>query len=66
MHSQSSPANIISSHVLYKVKRSADNEMFVKARLVLHGNKETGAEDIRRDAANLHFALLRVIVTLQV
>jgi hypothetical protein len=56
--------NVITSHVLYKVKTDEAGKHKLKARLVLHGNKEQAADDIRSDAASIHFSLIRMIVTI--
>jgi hypothetical protein len=47
--------------------RSRTNEAgkhTLKARLVLHGNKEQAVDEIRSDAASIHFSLIRMILTI--
>jgi Reverse transcriptase (RNA-dependent DNA polymerase) len=50
--------------VLYKVKTDEAGKHKLKARLVLHGSKEQAADDIRSDAASIHFSLIRMILTI--
>jgi Reverse transcriptase (RNA-dependent DNA polymerase) len=50
--------------VLYKVKTDEAGKHKLKARLVLHGNKEQAADDIQSDAASSHFSLIRMILTI--
>jgi hypothetical protein len=50
--------------VLYKVKTDETGKGKLKARLVLHGNKEQTADDIRPDAASIHFSLIHMILTI--
>jgi hypothetical protein len=56
--------NVITSHVSYKVKTDEAGKHKLRARLVLLGNKEQAADDIRSDAASIHFFLIRMILTI--
>jgi hypothetical protein len=49
---------------LYKVKTDEAGKHKLKARLVLHGNNEQAADDIRSDAASICFSLIRMILTI--
>eukprot|EP00178_Gracilaria_changii_P016074 TRINITY_DN453_c0_g1_i1.p1 TRINITY_DN453_c0_g1~~TRINITY_DN453_c0_g1_i1.p1 ORF type:complete len:311 (-),score=40.62 TRINITY_DN453_c0_g1_i1:1250-2182(-) len=44
-------ANIISSHVLYKVKIKDDNSLMMKARIAPHGNKDREKQLLKTDSA---------------
>ena len=44
-------ANVISSHVLYKIKELDDGTLKCKARIAPHGNKDSNMNDLKRDSA---------------
>jgi len=44
-------ANVISSHVLYKVKKLDDGSMKMKARIAPHGNKDKEKSTVKSDSA---------------
>lgn len=56
--------NIISSHVVYKVKKSETGEQSMKARLVLHGNRDDKKEEIRKDSSAADMMVTRLILSL--
>lgn len=57
-------ANIISSHVVYKVKTEEDKSMRLKARICPHGNRDIEKEDIRKDSATAQFDVIRLMLTI--
>ena len=44
-------ANVISSHVIYKVKTSEDGSRTLKPRIVPHGNRDSEKDEIRKDSS---------------
>jgi len=44
-------ANVITSHVIYKVKQSDDGDLFLKARIAPHGNKDREKSGLKTDSA---------------
>lgn len=57
-------ANIISSHVVYKVKTSEQGEHRMKARICPHGNRDDRKNDIRKDSATAQFDVIRFMLAL--
>ena len=55
-------ANVISSHVIYKVKTSEDGSHTLKARIVPHGNKDVYKDDIRKDSSTAQFDVIRILL----
>lgn len=45
-------ANVISSHVLHKIKDLDDGMRICKARIALHGNKDCKKEKLKTDSAS--------------
>lgn len=52
-------ANVVTSHVLYKVKTSEDRERKRKVRLVPHGNRDKKKDNIGKDSASAQFNIIR-------
>lgn len=57
-------ANIIGSHVVYKVKTSEQGEHRMKARICPHGNHDDQKNDIRKDSATAQFDIIRFMLAL--
>ena len=57
-------ANIISSHVVYKVKNEEGNTKRLKARLCPHGNRDREKGKIRTDSSNADFSLIRIMLSI--
>jgi len=57
-------ANIISSHVLYKVKVLDDGSKLVKARIAPHGNKDSMKDDLKKDSAMCSPVGMRVALSI--
>lgn len=57
-------ANIISSHVLYKVKILDDGSKLVKARIAPHGNKDSMKDDLKKDSAMCSPVGMRVALSI--
>lgn len=56
-------ANVISSHVVYKVKCEENNLMRMKARLCPHGNRDKEAGKIRSDSSNAQYEIIRILLS---
>lgn len=57
-------ANVIASHVVFKVKDNPDCTLRLKARLVLHGNRDKDRFKVRRDSASAELFIVRLILSL--
>lgn len=57
-------ANIISSHVLYKVKVNDDNSLMMKARIGPHGNKDRDKHNLKTDFALCPPIGIRVLLSM--
>lgn len=56
--------NIISSHIIYKVKQNEDGTLKLKARLCPHRNRDRAKGTIRSDSANVQFDIFRLLLSL--
>lgn len=59
-------SNIISSHAIFKIKESEDDDLQMKARFVLHGNRDREKDEIRKDSAAADMKILRIVLSLGV
>lgn len=57
-------ANIISSHIIYKIKIDEKGTKRLKARLCPHGNRDRGKGTIRSDSSNVQFDIMRLLLSL--
>ena len=57
-----SNANVISSHVLYKLKLNDDNTFKLKARIAPHGNQDSMQYDLRSDCCMCSHTGLRIVL----
>lgn len=57
-------ANIISSHVGYKIKKEEDGKLRLKARICPHGNRDAMKDGIRKDSATAQFDVIRLMLSL--
>jgi len=57
-------ANVISSHVLYKVKKMDDGSMKIKARIAPHGNKDKFKNDLKKDSATCPPVGIRIALSI--
>lgn len=55
-------ANVISSHVIYKVKTSEDGLQTWKARIVPRGNRDSEKDEIRKDSSTAQFDVIRILL----
>lgn len=60
-----SGANIIGCHTVYKVKEDGD-VLRLKARSVLHGNRDRARFAVRRDSASADLSVIRLVLSLGV
>lgn len=56
-------ANIIGSHTVYRVKEYDDGHLKMKARLVLHGNRDKDRFTFRKDSASADLAAVRLPIS---
>ena len=59
-------ANIVGSHVVYRIKKDESAHYKFKARLLVHGNEDIEKEDIRTDAATAYLTAIRLILSMSV
>lgn len=66
MHESTVPphANVISSYVVYRVKNEENNVKRLKSRLCPRGNRNAMKGDIRNDASNTQFNMIRLMLSL--
>lgn len=57
-------ANIITSHVIYKVKPNDDGSLKMKARIAPHGNKDKDRSDLKTDSATCPPTGIRVLLSI--
>lgn len=57
-------ANIITSHVVYKIKTSEDGSRKLKSRIVPHGNRDDKKDSIRKDSATVQLNIIRLPLSL--
>lgn len=63
-HSVLKSANIVSSNIVYKVKREEKGHKSMKARLCPHGNRDKEKGNIRNDSASAKFPIIRLLLSL--
>jgi len=59
-------SNVISSHVLYKVKMLDDGTKMLKARIAPHGNKDRERDNLKTDSATCSPVGMRLILSIAV
>lgn len=57
-------ANVISSHVVYKLKTEENGSRMMKARIVPHGNHDDEKDDVRKDSSNAPLFVVRLLLSL--
>ncbi len=57
-------ANLISSHVAYKIKVTEEDKLKLKARICPHGNRDKDKDGIRKDSAAAQFPTIRLMLSL--
>lgn len=57
-------ANVIRSHVLYKIKTCDDSTLMCKARIAPHGNEDREKENLRTDSASCPPLGIRMLFSL--
>lgn len=57
-------ANVIASHVVFNVKDNPDGTLRLKARLVLHGNRDKDRFKVRRDSASAELFIVRLLLSI--
>lgn len=57
-------ANVISSHVIFKIKTEDDGSLRLKGRIVVHGNRDADRELVRSDSAAADMMIIRMIISL--
>jgi len=59
-----SNANVITSHVIYKVKANDDGSLKMKARIAPHGNKDRERQDLKTDSATCPPTGIRILLSI--
>ena len=59
-----STANVISSHVLYKIKELDDEKLLCKARIAPHGNKDFEKDNLKTDSASCPPLGVRILLSI--
>lgn len=57
-------SNIITSHVVYKIKTDEEGRRKLKARIVPHGNHDNEKDCIRKDSSNAPLLVFRLLLSL--
>lgn len=57
-------ANIITSHVVYKVKTEKDGKRTIKSRVVSRGNRDDDKDSIRKDSTTAQLNIIRLLLFL--
>jgi len=57
-------ANVITCHVIYKKEERRRSILKMKARLVLHSNRDREQLDVRKDSANIQFDIILLMLSL--
>lgn len=57
-------ANVIGSHIVYKVKVEENNRKRLKARLCPHGNHDDEKDSVRKDSATAQFDVIRLLCSI--
>lgn len=57
-------ANVISSHIVCRIKEDLDGMLKLKARLFLHVNSDKDLFTVRRDSASADLAIIRMVLSL--
>lgn len=57
-------ANVITSHVVYKLKTDETGSRDLKARIVPHGNKDLEKDSIRKDSATTQLSMIRLLLSI--
>lgn len=63
-HEVGANANVIPSHVVYKVKNEEQNFKRMKARLCPNGNRDKLRKTVRKDSASAQFDVVRMLLSL--
>lgn len=57
--------NVISSHVVFKVKNNEDGGLKLKGRIVVHGSRDTDRDLVRSDSAAAEMLIIRMVISLE-
>lgn len=57
-------ANVISSHVVYRLETDEEGSRMLKARIVTHANHDSEKDDIRKDSSNASLFIVRLLLSL--
>ena len=57
-------ANVITSHVVYKLKTDENGNRKLKARIVPHGNHDDEKDNVRKDSSNAPLFVVRLLLSL--
>lgn len=57
-------ANLLSTHFVFKIKKTEQDERMLKARLVVHGNRDEEKDEVRKDAIAADMMMTRLVLAL--
>ena len=57
-------ANVITSHVVYKLKSDEEGRKVLKARIVPHGNHDAEKDEIRKDLSTAQLFVIRLLLSI--
>lgn len=57
-------SNLLSTHFVFKLKKSEQGERKLKARLVVHGNRDNEKDEVRKDAIAADMMTTRMVLAL--
>lgn len=63
-HDLPQKANLISSHILFRVKTNDDGSLRLKGRIVVHGNRDDEKKTVRSDSAAADMMIVRLVASL--
>lgn len=59
-------ANIVASHVIYKVKTDEEGVRTLKARIVPHGNRDNEKDNARKDSASTQLNVICLVLSISI
>lgn len=57
-------ANIMSTNLVFKIKKREQGERSLKARIFVHGNRDDERDDVRKDAIAADMMITRLVIAL--
>lgn len=57
-------ANVVGSHVVYKVKTDEEGKRKLKARICPHINEDSDKDEVRKDSSNAQLSIVRLMLSI--